>query len=200
MDGIELCRAIRKKKRLRSVPFILLTALSDVENEKEGYFAGIDDFISKPFDPEILYLKVSRLLEMNRTIKNETRIDGMTEPNNEAVESYDDKMLKRIMSVVEKEFSKPEFDPDILAREAGLSQMQLYRKLKDITGMTPTEFIRSVRIKRAKQLLEDERILINEISDMTGFNDPKYFSRSFSKEAGMSPSLYRKTFLEKIKV
>ena len=200
MDGIELCQAIRKKKRLRSVPFILLTALSDVENEKEGYFAGIDDFISKPFDPEILYLKIFRLLEMNKTIKSETWVDGMTEPKNEAVESYDDKMLKRIMSVVGREFSKPDFDPDILAREAGLSQMQLYRKLKEITRMTPTEFIRSVRIKRAKQLLEDERIMINEISDMIGFNDPKYFSRSFSKETGMSPSQYRKSFLEKTDV
>ena len=98
------------------------------------------------------------------------------------------------MNITEQELSNVDFDPSSLARNLGISTTQLYRKLKEMVQMTPTEFIRSVRIKRAIQLLEKDSILINEISDLVGFNDPKYFSRCFAKETGMTPSKYRGLF------
>ena len=197
MDGIELCQAIRKKSRFQVLPFILLTALTDLNNEKEGYFAGIDEFMSKPFDPELLYLKISRLIKLNKQLEQKAKISEIIVPEKNPVETYDDKLLKKIMSTIEQELSNTEFDSTSLANKIGMSQMQLYRKLKDLVQMSPTEFIRSTRIKRATQLLENDSILINEISDMVGFNDPKYFSRCFSKETGMSPSKYRNQYLHK---
>jgi len=194
MDGIELCRAIRKKSRFQTLPFILLTALTEINNEKEAYWAGINDFIPKPFDPELVYLKISKLLNLNNQIEQKVKVSEITCPEKIEIESYNDKLLKKIMNITEQELSNVDFDPSSLARNLGISTTQLYRKLKEMVQMTPTEFIRSVRIKRAIQLLEKDSILINEISDLVGFNDPKYFSRCFAKETGMTPSKYRGLF------
>jgi signal transduction histidine kinase/DNA-binding response OmpR family regulator len=197
MDGIELCRAIRRKSRFQTLPFILLTALTDIDHEKEGYFAGITDFIPKPFDPEIVCLKITKQLRLNSQIQQKLRVSEVTRPDEIVVETFNDKLLKKIMVVVEEEMSNVNFDPLTLANRIGMSPTQLYRKIKEFVKMTPTEFIRSVRIKRAAQLLENENILINEVSDLVGFNDPKYFSRCFSKEKGVSPSQYRSFSLKK---
>jgi len=197
MDGIELCKALRKKTRFKSLPFILLTAMTELDNQKEGYFAGVDDFITKPFEPELLYLKIAGLLNRDHKVKHAAKASSLIQPENKAVETFDDKLLKKIMALMEKELSNPEFSQLELAGGVGMTPMQLYRKLKELVGMTPVEFIRSIRIKRAVQLLENENIIINEVSDLVGFNDPKYFSRCFSKETGMSPSKYRNTCLAK---
>lgn len=194
MDGIQLCQTMRKKDRLRLIPFILLTALGDINNEKEGYFAGIDDFVTKPFDPELLLLKIRRLLTTKNSIEKKARIELSTEPDNCPVETYDDKLLKRMMAIVEKEIANPQFDQNQLASEAGLSAMQLYRKLKELAHMTPSGLIRSVRMKRATQLLTNEKILVSEVSDLVGFNDPKYFARCFARETGKSPKAFREQF------
>lgn len=191
MDGIELCRAIRRKTRFKRLPFILLTALNDLNNEKEGYFAGIDDFVAKPFDPELLYLKIWRLVQQQQMLAKKLKTESLLEPENKPIETYDDKLLKKMMQVVEKHLAEADFDSSMLADECGMSSMQLYRKLRVLSQMTPSEFICSVRMKRAMQLLANESIRVNEVSDMVGFNDPKYFSRSFTKIAGMSPSSYR---------
>lgn len=195
LDGIELCRTIRRKTRFKSLPFILLTALTDLTNEKEGYFAGIDDFVAKPFDPELLYLKILRLVKQQELLTAKLKAAPVLEPENKPVETYDDKLLKKMAQVVEKHLAETDFDSAVLAEECGMSAMQLYRKLRELSQMTPSEFIRTVRMKRAMQLMANASIQVNEVSDMVGFNDPKYFSRIFTKIAGMSPSAYREQLL-----
>lgn len=196
MDGIELCKKIKKKDRYKTIPFILLTALSETSNQREAYKCGVDDFITKPFDPEILYLKIALLLKRNSEIKNAAIIEDKIEPENKTVTTFNNKLFDQIKQAVEKELSNPDFGQAELALNLGMSQMQLYRKLKELAKMSPNEFIRSIRIKRAKQLLKNEELIINEIGYMSGFNDPKYFSRCFSKETGMSPKKYRQTLTE----
>ena len=193
MDGIELCKALKKKSRFRTVPFVLLTALSEIDNQKEGYFAGVDEYISKPFDPDLLKLKISGLLKRNSMIKKAAEVDQTIKPENKEVKTFDEILVDKIKKTVEKQISNPAFGQAELALEIGLTPMQLYRKLKELVQMSPNEFIRTIRIVRAAQLLENKGLIINEVSCMVGFNDPKYFSRCFSKQIGMSPSKYRET-------
>jgi signal transduction histidine kinase/ligand-binding sensor domain-containing protein/DNA-binding response OmpR family regulator len=196
MDGIELCKTIKKKDRYKTIPFILLTALSEINNQKEAYRAGVDDFITKPFDPQVLLLKIALLLERNSLIKSAAIVDEKINPENKTVVTFNERLFEKLKMVVESEMSNPEFGQSELALALGLSQMQLYRKLKDLVQMSPNEFIRSIRIKRAKQLLENEELIINEVGYLVGFNDPKYFSRCFSKDVGMSPSKYRREMIK----
>lgn len=194
MDGVELCRMIKKKQKYQNIPFVLLTALSNVENQKEAYLAGIDEFIVKPFNPDLLFVKISNLLQRNKQIKEAANTEAITQPENKAVETYDEKLVVKLKQKVEQELSNSDFGSNELAIEMGMSQMQLYRKLKDLVKMSPNEFLRSFRIKRSKQLLGKDGFTVNEISDMVGFNDPKYFSRCFTKEVGMSPTKFRNSF------
>ncbi len=198
LDGIEFCKLVRKDSRYQNTPFIILTALNQNENRKEALLAGVDDFITKPFDAELLDMKLSNLLNRDQRLIKAVSVDLAIQPEDEKVETFDDRFLIRLKSVVEKRLSDPDFGQAELASELGMSTMQFYRKLKDLVQMTPTDFIRSVRIKRSKQLLIKEGMTINEISDQVGFNDPKYFSRCFIREAGMSPSKYRELQAESV--
>lgn len=199
MDGVELCRIIKKKQRYQNISFILLTALSNVENQKEAYRVGVDEFIIKPFNPDLLLVKISNLLQRSKQIKEAANADAIIQPENKTVKTYDQKLLARLMLKMDQELSNSDFGQNELAVEMGMSQMQLYRKLKEHAKMSPNEFIRSLRIKRSKQLLEKEGFTINEVSDMVGFNDPKYFSRCFTIEVGMNPSKYRNIYLDENK-
>jgi len=191
LDGIEFCKLVRKDSRYQNTPFIILTALNQNENRKEALLAGVDDFITKPFDAELLDVKLSNLLNRDQRLIKAVSVDLAIQPEDEKVETFDDRFLIRLKSAVEKKLSDPDFGQAELASELGMSAMQFYRKLKDLVQLTPTDFIRSVRIKRSKQLLAKEGMTINEVADQVGFNDPKYFSRCFIREVGMSPSKYR---------
>ncbi|MCG8697378.1 MAG: ATP-binding protein [Bacteroidales bacterium] len=191
MDGIELCTTIKKKSKYNSIPFVLLTALSDIDNQKEAYHAGIDAFIAKPFDPELLILKINSLINSYRQVVQNAAIEQKLKPTENKVETNEDRLLAKIKETVEKEIANPCFDQNVLASEIGLSSTQLYRKLRELTKMAPNEFIRKVRLMRAAQMLANDCYSVNEVSYNVGFNDPKYFSRCFSKEIGMSPSKYR---------
>ncbi|WP_421919296.1 two-component regulator propeller domain-containing protein [Marinifilum sp.] len=191
LDGIELCQALRKKARFRTLPFVLLTALQEPHNQKEGLTAGIDEYISKPFDPELLLIKISNLLKKSKQIKDEVKTEQNLKPEDKPELTMDDKLIVKIKEIVEQEIANSSFGQSELAVELGMNQMKLYRKLKDLVQLTPVEFIRSIRLSRASQLLKNKGFTINEVSYMVGFNDPKYFSRCFTKKHGMSPSKYR---------
>ncbi|RKD88275.1 hybrid sensor histidine kinase/response regulator transcription factor [Mangrovibacterium diazotrophicum] len=191
MDGIEMVREIRRKSRFRHLPIVMLTAMSELRNVKEGYLTGVNEFIAKPFDPELLLLKINRLLEQADYKNRQAVIEPIVEPNQPQLESHDEKMIRKLMDVMETEMMNDDLDPQQLADACGVSSMQLYRKLKELMQLTPTEFIRSTRIKRARQLLSDDGIQINEVSHLVGFSDPKYFSRCFQKETGLTPSKFQ---------
>jgi signal transduction histidine kinase/DNA-binding response OmpR family regulator len=191
MNGIELCRKIKGDKRTQHVPVILLTALSAEEHQLKGLETGASDYISKPFNFEILLSKIRNIIAQQETSKRTYQKHVNTAPSAVKVESVDEKFIQQALEVVEKNIANPNFSVEELSRELCMSRVALYKKLLGLTFKTPVEFIRSIRLKRAAQLLEKSRLTIAEIAYEVGFNDPKYFSRFFKAEFNMLPSAYQ---------
>ncbi|MCW3786292.1 hybrid sensor histidine kinase/response regulator transcription factor [Plebeiibacterium sediminum] len=192
MDGIALCKYVKSKSGLHQIPFVLLTAMKQLENQKEGYAAGVDEYISKPFEPDLLFLKIENLIHRSEQIQKSVEVNAMIEPKDKNETSFDEKLVKKIGNIIDEEIGNSEFNQTVLANKLGVSQMQLYRKVKENMQSTPNELIRTTRIKKARMLLNKGNFTVNEVSFMVGFNDPKYFSRCFTKENGISPATYRK--------
>jgi signal transduction histidine kinase/ligand-binding sensor domain-containing protein/DNA-binding response OmpR family regulator len=192
--GDALCKKLKKDERTSHIPFILLTAINSVDTEKELLKAGVDDYITKPFDVNILKLKVDNLLTLRDTLRERYRTDFLLRPTPVTLVSPDERFLKKAIDIVEKNMNDPDFDIETFAVEIGVSRMQLYRKVKALTNMTVKEYIRNIRIKRAAQLLEQNKMTISEIVYKVGFVDIPYFRKCFRSEYGCTPSEYAARF------
>ena len=190
MDGFELCRRLKSNPSTSHIPVILLTARMSEHKKLEGFETGADDYITKPFSFEMLESRMSNLVLLRERIKKSFQKHFKIEPGEIAITSLDEKLLNKAMATVEKQMSNPEFSVEKLSRELGMSRVHLYKKLTALTGKTPIEFIRIMRLKRAAQLLEKSQLTIAEVAYEVGFNDPRYFSRYFKAEFGMLPSQY----------
>lgn len=189
MDGNELCRWVKTDKRTRNIPFILLTAKQSVENKVEGLTIGADDYVTKPFSMEVLILRMRKLIDLSSRSKLRTRIDP--EPSEIVITSLDEKLIENAIKYVEENISRSDLSVEELSHELGMSRVHLYKKLLQITGKTPIEFIRIIRLKRAAQLLRESQKNVSEIAYQLGFNNPKYFSKYFKDEFGVLPSVYQ---------
>jgi signal transduction histidine kinase/ligand-binding sensor domain-containing protein/DNA-binding response OmpR family regulator len=187
-DGMELTRMIKTDPRTSHIPLILLTARSSDTFKLEGIENGADDFISKPFNIEILKSKVNKLIDSRNKLRERYTKTLMLEPTQIEITSVDEKFLMKVMSVVEKNISNSEFTVASFSDEMGISRVHLYRKLHALTGLSPNEFIRSFRLKRAAQLLKESQRTISEVCYDVGYNDPVYFSKSFKDYFGILPS------------
>ena len=190
MDGIEFCRKVKGDKRTSFVPVILLTALIGEEQQLQGLETGANDYMTKPFNFGILLSKIRNLLTQLETSRKTWQKHVEANPAHVKVESPDEKFIRNALDVVEKNISNPDFSVEELSRELFMSRVALYKKLLALTGKTPIEFIRSIRLKRAAQLLGKSQLTIAEIAYKVGFNNPKYFSRYFKMEFGVLPSAY----------
>ena len=190
MDGVEMSKALKADIRTSHVPIILLTAKSGEESKLEGLMAGVDDYITKPFNLEILKLKIHNIIEGRKSIQSMFKQHIKIEPSKISVSSLDDKLIKKALDYTEANISNPEFSVEELSRELGMSRVHLYKKLLSITGKTPIEFIRVIRLKRAAQLLEESQLSVSEIAYEVGFNNPKYFRKYFKDEFDVLPSQY----------
>ncbi len=189
MDGNELCRWAKSDKRTSGIPFILLTAKQSVENKLEGLTIGADDYVTKPFNMEILILRMRKLIDLSRKSKLRTRIDP--EPDEIVITSLDEQLVEKAIKYVEENIAHPDLSVESLSRELGMSRVQLYKKLLQITGKTPIEFIRIIRLKRAVQFLRESQLNVSEIAYSVGFNNPKYFTKYFKEEFGVLPSVFQ---------
>lgn len=189
MDGNELCRWVKTDKRTCDIPMILLTARQAVEDKLEGLTIGADDYVTKPFNVEILILRMRKLIDLSKKRKAKTRIDP--EPSQVTITSLDEKLVENAIKYVEANISRCDLSVEELSRELGMSRVHLYKKLSQITGKTPIEFIRIIRLKRAAQLLRESQQNVSEIAYQLGFNNPKYFSKYFKDEFGVLPSVYQ---------
>ena len=189
MDGKELCRRLKSDKRTANIPFVLLTARQSVEMNVEGLSVGADDYVTKPFNVEVLVLRMRKLIDLSRKGKPRAHIDP--EPSEITVTSVDEKLVADAIAYVEKNMARSDLSVEELSRELGMSRAHLYKKISQITGKTPIEFIRIIRLKRAAQLLRESQQNISEIAFQVGFNNPKYFSRYFKEEFGVLPSVYQ---------
>jgi AraC-like DNA-binding protein len=172
---------------------ILLTALTGEEQQLRGLETGANDYMTKPFNFEILLSKIRNLLIQQATARKTYLKQVEASPSRPVVESADEKFIRQALDLVEKNIANPGFSVEEMSREMFISRVALYKKILSLTGKTPIEFIRGVRLKRAAQLLESNQYTVSEIAYRVGFNNPKYFSRYFKEEFGILPSAFQKS-------
>ncbi len=190
LEGDELCRILKSSVDTSHIPIILLTALSERENIIFGLEAGANDYIIKPFDLSVLKARIRNILQ-NRQHLRETVLAMDAQPEEiDYTSQLDREFLEKVMNVIEKELSNSEFSINDFCRMLGMSRTSVYNKIKTLTGQGPNDFIRIVRLKRAKELLAFRKYSIGEVASMVGFSDPKYFSTCFKKQFGVSPSKF----------
>jgi DNA-binding response OmpR family regulator len=191
MDGIELCKKIKNDQRTKHIPVVLLTALAGEEQQLRGLETGAADYITKPFNFEILLRRIKNLLSQQESLK-QTFIKQVEVKTTEIkLDSPDEKFVQEALAITEKNISNADFSVEELSRALLMSRVAVYKRLFALTGKTPIEFIRSVRLQRAAQLLQQSQMTIAEVAYETGFNNPKYFSKYFKAQYGMLPSAYQ---------
>ena len=185
-----MLKRIKNDERTSHIPVILLTALASREHELTGLTVGADDYITKPFDLAILQTKIENILSIRKSLKEKYSGEMFLQPKNVLISLPDERFLKKVIEIVENNIGDPDFDIEKFASDAGVSRMQLYRKLSALTDMTVKEFVRDIRMKRAAQLLRQKYMNISEIAWATGFRDLSHFRKCFRKKFGMSASEY----------
>lgn len=190
MDGVELARKIKTETLTAHIPVILLTAMGSEEKQLEGLKVGVNDYITKPFTFEILASRIRNLLAQQKLLQKRFQKQIEVNPAEVTVTSVDEKFLQQALEVVEKQIDNPEFSVEDFSRDMYMNRATLYRKILSITGKTPIEFIRSIRLKRAAQLLEKSGMTVAEVAYEVGFNNPKQFSKFFKEEFKVIPSQY----------
>ncbi|TYA84178.1 two-component regulator propeller domain-containing protein [Seonamhaeicola marinus] len=192
MDGIELCAALKANIRTSHIPVVLLTALNSVEHRIEGLESGADAYIPKPFKMRLLSVRVEKLIESRNLMRKRFQTEKEITPEKVTLNSVDEQFLREIMDLMEANMSNESYWVDQLVKDMNTSRSTLFRKLKKLTGQSPNDFIRIVRLKRAAQLLEQNELNVAQVSYMVGFSDPGYFGKCFRKFFGESPSKFVK--------
>lgn len=194
MVGTELCSKIKENLKTSHIPVILLTSRSSLVYKFEGLESGADDYISKPFNLIEFKLRVKNLLNSNERLKNKFSSEDNFVPSEITVSSLDEELLKKAFKIVEENISNEQFDIPFFCSKLGVSRTMLFLKIKAWTNCTPKEFIHEIRLKRAAQLLEQNKLNVSEVSYKVGFNNPKYFSRCFQKKYGETPTQFTVKF------
>nr|WP_199000587.1 two-component regulator propeller domain-containing protein [Flavobacterium sp. ASV13] len=196
MVGTELCSKIKENLKTSHIPVILLTSRTSLVYKFEGLESGADDYISKPFNLTEFKLRVKNLLNSTERLKNKFSSEDNFIPSEITVSSLDEELLKKAFKIVEENISNEQFDIPFFCTELGVSRTMLFLKIKAWTNFTPNEFIHEIRLKRAAQLLEQNKLNVSEISYKVGFNNPKYFSKCFQKKYGETPTQFADKFFK----
>ncbi|MBC8184383.1 response regulator [candidate division KSB1 bacterium] len=192
IDGYELCRILKTDEKTSHIPIILLTAKASHESKITGLETGADDYMVKPFNEKELRVRIKNLIEQRKKLRERFSREISLQPADIAITSVDERFLQRTMDTVEQSLSDPGLNVESLARQIGLSRVQLHRKLRALTDLSASGFIRCFRLKRAAQLLASKDGNVAEISYKVGFNNPSYFAECFRKQFGQLPSHYTK--------
>ena len=194
MDGLEMMRKLKSDLKTCHIPIILLTAKASQEQKLEGLEEGADSYIPKPFNSRHLQIRVKKLLELRRKIREryQNQISFESIEDEHQISGMDRKFLDKISRIVEERVNKEELTVEELSKQIGLSRVHLYRKIKHLTGMSVSEFIRLVKLKMALPLLKNSGKSISEIAFEVGFSSPSYFTKSFKEQFGFSPTEYQK--------
>ena len=190
MSGTDLCKKIKTDKRTKHIPVILLTALSGEEQQLKGLETGANDYMSKPFNFEILLSKIRNLLSQQEQSKKTYQKQVKVNSSEVVIESPNEKFMQQLLALVEKKMPDPDFTVEEMSRQMYMSRVALYKKLFSLTGKTPIEFLRQLRLQRASQLLQKSQMTVSEVAYEVGFNNPKYFTKYFRQEYGILPSAY----------
>ncbi len=196
MDGLELCQRIKNNLNTSHIAVLLLTAKNSVNDRIDSYNAGAEGYLSKPFDLKVLEAKIRSLIR-NRQ-KQTDQFKKNVELNITTLEftSIDEKFLENAITVIESHLAEPDFDLDTFSGQLNMSKSSLYRKIKSLTGMSPVEFTKNIRLKHACQMLNKHSGNVSDVAYAVGFADPKYFTYCFKTEFGMTPTEYIKNSLQ----
>ena len=191
-NGIELCHQIKQDERTAHIPVLILTSRATSEDQLTGLEEGADDYVTKPFDPKILLARAENIIATRRVLRSRFGAARplTIEPSQVTVTSVDEEFLNSVLKSIESNISNPDYRVQDLSRDVAMSRMHLYRKIKAVTGMTVVEFIRTMRLKRAAQLILQNQSTIAEITYQVGFSDLQYFRKCFRKLFGCTPSEY----------
>jgi signal transduction histidine kinase/DNA-binding response OmpR family regulator len=193
MNGIDLCRKIKADKRTAHLPVILLTALTTEDEQLMGLETGASDYMTKPFNFEILLSKIRNLLQQQALSKKTYQKQVEFKPLETEIESVDDKFIRQLSIHIEKHLSDSAYTVDQLSADMNMSRVGLYKKVLPLTGKSPVEYIRSYRLLKSKPLLLKSQMTIAEVAYEVGFSNPKHFSKYFKQEFNMLPSAYALT-------
>lgn len=209
MDGIELCRMVKSNEETASIPFVMLTARLAAEHRVEGLESGADDYITKPFNIDMLNLRIRNLLGWARRSarrsfldKNKEEMKDSSQPKERAIPkgelgdfemtANDRKFLADVDKYIKDMMGDPDTSVESMSAHLCMSRVQLYKRMVSLTGTTPSEYLRAKRIKRAEELIHSDELNISEIAYTVGFNNPRYFSKYFQEAYGLTPSQYKK--------
>lgn len=209
MDGIELCRMVKSNEETASIPFVMLTARLAAEHRVEGLESGADDYITKPFNIDMLNLRIRNLLGWARRSarrsfldKNKEEMKDSSQPKERAIPkgelgdfemtANDRKFLADVDKYIKDMMGDPDTSVESMSAHLCMSRFQLYKRMVSLTGTTPSEYLRAKRIKRAEELIHSDELNISEIAYTVGFNNPRYFTKYFQEAYGLTPSQYKK--------
>lgn len=192
IDGIALCRHIKSDERTNHIPVIMLTGSADIDTKIEGLNSGADDLISKPFQARELRARACNLIRGRKTLLRKYYQAVELRNTGGYLQSKDEKFHQKVMSAVEAHIDDHRFSVEVFAREVGVSTVQLYRKLLALTGLSPNNFVRDVRLQRSALLLEEAVGNVADAAYASGFNSLSYFSKCFRKKFGCRPKEFAK--------
>lgn len=194
INGIELCKRIKNNLEISHIPVILLTANNDIEFEKQGYKEGADAYISKPFLWEILLSRIDNLMKQVAQRKQSLEKKVEIDPEQVTISKADEAFLTKTIALVEKNLNNAEYSVEDFSQDMCMSRANLYRKIHSITGLTPSEFIRNMRLKKAAELIKEGELSVVEIAEKVGFSTHSHFTKTFKEMFGLPPIEYQKRF------
>ncbi|MDE6267976.1 MAG: response regulator, partial [Muribaculaceae bacterium] len=195
MDGLELTRRLKRDAYTQAIPIIMLTAKDELQAKIEGLTAGADDYITKPFNLEVLTLRLKKLIYASPSSQQaQTQAPNYIDPEPHKLEitPLDTQLVDKATRYIEEHVSRSDLSVEELSAHIGMSRVHLYKKIKQITGKTPTEFIRTIRLKMARQMLAESQLNVQEVAFKLGFSSPRSFSKYFMEEFGVLPSHYQR--------
>lgn len=190
MDGIQLCRHIKQNLSTSHIPVILLTAKAATENYVEGLENGADVYLEKPFSSDVINAQIASIFRNREGLKKDFKTKPMV--SSVSISKLDTLLMDKISKIIEKRMTDSDFTVDVLAQEVGISRSGLFAKIKAISGMTPNDYIRLIRLKKAAYLLKEEGVSSSEACFRVGFSSPSYFAKCFQAQFGIAPAEFRK--------
>jgi len=190
IDGYRLCEVLKKDLRTSHIPIILLTAKASEESVIQGLKTGADDYITKPFNTPVLLTRIKNLIDLRRHLQSKIQNQMLLQPDEINVSSMDRKFIDDLKEVIEKNLSDSDFKVEALSEKMYMDRTTLFRKIKALTGVTPQLFIRSYRLQRAAQLLQQQAGTVSQVASSVGFDNPGYFAKCFKEKYNMHPSSF----------
>lgn len=190
MNGTEMCNKIKNNEQTNHIPVIMLTAKTSIEHRIEGIQAGADSYLPKPFNIDHLKVRINKLIELRRVIKEKYEDKEKSKESGNNIKSFDEKFLEKLETIVKKQLADTDLSVETISAEIGISRSQLQRKLKQLTNQNPSEYIKTTRLKYAAALLASKKLTISEVTYAAGFSSLSHFSNSFKEYYGMSPTKY----------